>query len=327
MESNHDNQAVAHGRQKDNWERETIEKLAFAAVTEQRRARRWGIFFKLLMFVYLFALFGAAMYPNIKEEFSMGGPGGGHTAVIDVVGVIAEDKESNADTIIQGLRDAAKDKNTKGIILHINSPGGSAVQSDYVYNEIRRLKQEHPELPIISVVSDICASGGYYIASAADKIFVNQASIIGSIGVVMNGFGFVDVLDKLGVERRLLTAGAHKAMLDPFSPVNEEETQHMQKLLDEVHIQFINAVRAGRGDRLKESKDMFSGLVWTGKEGVDLGLADDFGNERFVAKTVIGAEKLVNFTRHERLIDRLAGKLGASFGQALGAFSEKLILR
>ena len=327
MESNHDNQAVTQGRQQDGWERETIEKLAFAAVTEQRRSRRWGIFFKLLMFVYLLALFGVAMYPQIKEDFEIGTVSKGHTAVIDVVGVIAEDKETNAEVIIQGLRDAVKDKNTKGIILHINSPGGSPVQSDYVYNEIRQLKQEYPDLPVISVVSDICASGGYYIASAADKIFVNQASIIGSIGVVMNGFGFVDVLDKLGVERRLLTAGAHKAMLDPFSPTNEEETQHMQKLLNQVHTQFINAVRTGRGERLKESDDMFSGLVWTGKEGVELGLADDFGDDRFVAKTVIGAEKLVNFTPHERLFDRLAGKLGASFGQTLVAFSDRLMLR
>ncbi|MGR9114436.1 MAG: signal peptide peptidase SppA [Gammaproteobacteria bacterium] len=327
MESNHDNQAVTHGQQKEGWEREMIEKLAFAAVTEQRRARRWGVFFKLLMFVYLLAIFGVAMYPQFKEDFGVGDAGDGHTAVIDVVGVIAEDKEANADVIIQGLRDAVKDKNTKGIILHINSPGGSPVQSDYVYNEIRRLKKDHPELPVISVVSDICASGGYYIASAADKIYVNQASIIGSIGVVMNGFGFVDVLDKLGVERRLLTAGAHKAMLDPFSPTNEAETRHMQRLLNQVHSQFINAVRTGRGERLKENEEMFSGLVWTGKEGVELGLADDFGNDRFVAKTVIGAEKLVNFTPHERLLDRLAGKLGASFGQALGAFSEKMPLR
>lgn len=327
MESNHDNQTVGHAQRQDGWERETIEKLAFAAVTEQRRARRWSIFFKLLVFVYVLAISGIAIYPQIKEEFELGTAGKGHTAVIDVVGVIAEDKEANAEVIIQSLRDAVKDKNTKGIILHINSPGGSPVQSDYVYNEIRQIKQEHPDLPVISVVSDICASGGYYIASAADKIFVNQASIIGSIGVVMNGFGFVDTLNKLGVERRLLTAGAHKAMLDPFSPVNEEETLYMQRLLDQVHGQFINAVRAGRGDRLKENKDMFSGLVWTGKEGVELGLADDFGNDRFVAKTVIGAEKLVNFTHHDRLLDRLAGRLGASFGQALGAFSERLMLR
>ena len=328
MESHHDNQAVTHGRQDNGWEREAIEKLAFAAVTEQRRARRWGIFFKFLMFIYLLAIFGAVMYPKIKEDFGMNLAGGeGHTAVIDVVGVIAEEKEANADVIIQGLRDAAKDRNTKGIILHINSPGGSPVQSDYVYNEIRRLKQEYPELPVVSVVSDICASGGYYIASATDKIFVNQASIIGSIGVVMNGFGFVDLLDKVGVERRLLTAGAHKAMLDPFSPTNEDETRHMQKLLNEVHTQFINAVRAGRGNRLKESDEMFSGMVWTGKEGVELGLADDFGSDRLVAKTIIGAEKMVNYTRHERLLDRLVGKLGASFGQALGALSERMMLR
>jgi len=323
VESNHDNQ----GAKKVGWEREAIEKLAFAAVTEQRRARRWGIFFKLLLFVYLLAVLAVAMYPKLQKDFGMAGGTGGHTAVIDVVGVIAEDKAANADSIIEGLREAVKDKGTQGIILNINSPGGSPVQSDYVYNEIRQIKKEHPDLPVISVVSDICASGGYYIAAAADKIYVNQASIIGSIGVVMNGFGFVDTLEKLGVERRLLTAGAHKAMLDPFSPANEGETQHMQRLLDQVHTQFIDAVRAGRGDRLKVNDELFSGLVWTGREGVDLGLADAFGNVKFVAKNVIGTEKLVNFTPQERLLDRIAGKLGTSFGQSLGALSEKWLLR
>lgn len=325
MESNYDNQAV--GQRKDGWERETIEKLVFASLTEQRRARRWGIFFKLLLFVYLLIVLWLAMYPKFKADFDIGTAGKGHTAVIDVVGVIAEDKTANAEVITKGLRDAVKDKNTKGIILHINSPGGSPVQADYVYHAIRQLKKEHPDLPIISVVSDICASGGYYIASAADKIYVNQASIIGSIGVIMNGFGFVDAMQKLGVERRLLTAGAHKAMLDPFSPVKAEEVQHMQKLLDEVHDQFIDAVRTGRGDRLKENDDMFSGQVWTGKDGVELGLADAFGSDRFVAKTVIGAEKMVNFTRHERLLERLADKLGTSFGKAISAVFRQATLQ
>jgi protease-4 len=201
------------------------------------------------------------------------------------------------------------------------------VQSDYIFHEIRELKKEYPDLPIISVVGDICASGGYYVASAADKIYVNQASLIGSIGVLMNGFGFVDTLDKLGVERRLLTSGEHKGMLDPFLPVDEEEIQHMQKLLGQVHQQFIDAVKEGRGTRLKETDLIFSGMVWTGKEGVELGLADDFGSVNYVAKQVIGAEKLVNFTPPERLLDKLAGRIGASFGKSLGVFSEKMLIQ
>ncbi|MCX7098722.1 MAG: S49 family peptidase [Methylococcales bacterium] len=299
------------------WEREIIEKLAFAAITEQTRARRWSNFFKSLVFVYLLVIFGMAVYPSIKED--LGGDGKFHTAVIDVVGVIAEDKDANAASIIESLRDAVKDPNTKGIILHSNSPGGSPVQSAYVYEEIRNIKKAHPELPIYAVVSDMCASGCYYIAAASDKIFVNPSSLIGSIGVLMDGFGFVDVMQKLGVERRLLTAGAHKAMLDPFSPPKADETQYMQGLLDQVHQQFITAVKTGRGNRLKETPDMFSGLVWTGEAGLKLGVADAYGNDDSVAKNIIGAEKIVDFTQKGRFLDKLAGKLGASFGQAIGS--------
>ncbi|MDD1628839.1 MAG: S49 family peptidase [Methylococcaceae bacterium] len=325
MENQQDNPIKTEASRESGWEREVIEKLALAAVTEQTRARRWSVFFKSLMFAYLIAIFGVAMYPTIKQD--MGGNSKDHTAVIDVVGVIAEDKDSNAADIIESLRDAVKDKHTKGIILHSNSPGGSPVQSAYVYEEIRNIKKEHPDLPVYAVVSDICASGCYYIASASDKIFVNQSSLIGSIGVLMDGFGFVDVMQKLGVERRLLTAGAHKAMLDPFSPPKEDETKYMQGLLDQVHQQFIGAVKAGRGDRLKETPDMFSGLVWTGEAGVKLGVADGFGNDDHVAKDIIGAEKLVDFTQQGRLIDKIAGKLGASFGQAIGSLIQAPSLR
>ncbi|MDD1640688.1 MAG: S49 family peptidase [Methylococcaceae bacterium] len=325
MENQQDNPIKTEASRESGWEREVIEKLALAAVTEQTRARRWSVFFKSLMFAYLIAIFGVAMYPTIKQD--MGGNSKDHTAVIDVVGVIAEDKDSNAADIIESLRDAVKDKHTKGIILHSNSPGGSPVQSAYVYEEIRNIKKEHPDLPVYAVVSDICASGCYYIASASDKIFVNQSSLIGSIGVLMDGFGFVDVMQKLGVERRLLTAGAHKAMLDPFSPPKEDETKYMQGLLDQVHQQFIGAVKAGRGDRLKETPDMFSGLVWTGEAGVKLGVADGFGNDDHVAKDIIGAEKLVDFTQQGRLIDKIAGKLGASFGQAFGSLIQAPSLR
>ena len=233
---------------KPDWEKKVLEQLAFAALNEQKSTRRWGIFFKLLTFGYFVALLLIVAYPNFEPEMSTNG---NHTAIVDVFGMIAEGESANAQSVITGLRDAAKDKNTKGIILNINSPGGSPVQAADIYDEIKRLKKLHPELPIYSVVGDICASGGYYIAAASDKIFVNQASLIGSIGVVMNGFGFTHVLEKLGVERRLLTAGEHKAMLDPFSPVKNQETKHMQSLLDQVHQQFIQAVRDGRGLRLK----------------------------------------------------------------------------
>jgi protease-4 len=301
--------------QPPGWEREVIEKLAFAALNEQRSSRRWGVFFKALMFTYLMVVLGIAVYPNIEQKLSS--DDSQHTAVIDIIGMIAEDKKSNAEAIIKGLRAAAKDENTKGIIIHLNTPGGSPVQSAYVYDEIRSMKKKRPDMPIYAVVSDVCASGGYYIAAAADKIYVNQASLIGSIGVLMNGFGFVDTMSKFGAERRLFTAGAHKAMLDPFSPIKEDERQHVQKLLDQVHEQFITAVKEGRGDRLKENPGIFSGLVWNGEEGVNLGLADAYGNDDYVAREVIGAKKLKNFTQQERMLDRLVGKLGASFGKVL----------
>ena len=298
------------------WEREVLEKLAMAAVTEQRRGRRWGVFFKTLMFVYLIGIGAMAFYP--KFEAGMSGEGSAHTAVIDVVGVIAESESANAESIIEGLRDAVKDKNTKGIILNINSPGGSPVQATYIYDEIRRLKEKHPDIPFHAVVSDLCASAGYYVAAAADNIYVNQSSMIGSIGVLMNGFGFVNMMEKLGVDRRLIISGEHKALMDPFSPVNEEETKHMQTLLDDVHQQFITAVRVGRGERLLEFDEMFSGLVWTGTQGIKLGLADDYGSVDSVARDVFGTKKTMNFTPHERLLDKIVGKFGASFGHALG---------
>ncbi len=311
--------------QEAGWERKIIEKLALAAVTEQTRARRWGVFFKSLIFVYLFAVFGMAIYPKIKQNIGVDSKY--HTAVIDVVGVIAEDKDANATDIIESLRDAVKDTHTKGIILHSNSPGGSPVQSAYVYEEIRKIKKERPDLPVYAVVSDMCASGCYYIASASNKIFVNQSSLIGSIGVLMDGFGFVDIMQKMGVERRLLTAGAHKAMLDPFSPPKEDETKYMQGLLDEVHQQFISAVKAGRGDRLKETPDMFSGLVWTGEAGVKIGVADGFGNDDYVAKEIIGAKTLVDFTQQGSVLEKISGKLGASFGHAIGSLIQSPSLR
>lgn len=307
------------------WEREVLEKVALAAITEQRRARRWSVFFKMLMFLYLIVVGAMAFYPRFEK--SIADDGGNHTAIVDVVGVIAENEQASAETIIEGLREALKDKQTKGVILNINSPGGSPVQAAYIFSEIRRLKEKHPDIPIYAVVSDLCASAGYYVAAAADEIYVNQASMIGSIGVIMNGFGFVNVMQKLGVDRRLLIAGEHKAMLDPFSPVNGAETKHMQTLLDDVHQQFIQAVQLGRGERLVETEGMFTGLIWTGSQGIKLGLADGLGSVDSVARDVIGTKKKVNFTPQERFFDKIAGRFGASFGRALASAVSEFSIR
>lgn len=307
------------------WEREAIEKLAFAAVTEQRLARRWGIFFKSLMVIYLAVILGIGMYPSIKQGLS-GDDGDGHTAIIKITGEIGEAQEANASSIIEALHNAAKNEDTKGIILHVNSPGGSPVQSSYIFNKIRKMKAEKPEIPIYAVVSDICASGCYFIAAATDKIYVNPSSLIGSIGVVMNGFGFVDTMKLLGVERRLVTSGTNKALMDPFSPAKASDMKYMEKVLVQVHQQFIDAVKEGRGDRLKEDEDTFSGLIWTGEQGVKIGLADDYGTDASVAEDVIGAKKRMNFTVKERLLDRLTGKLGASFAHSLSSLGKQFTL-
>lgn len=296
------------------WEREVIEKLVFAAIAEQRRTRRWGIFFKSLLFLYVLVVSLTAFHPFSQKSL----PGGGeHTAVVDVSGIIFDGGSANAQSVIKGLKAAVDDENTRGVILKINSPGGSPVQADYIYREIKRLKQENPEMPIHAVVTDLCASGGYYVASAADKIFVNPSSLIGSIGVVMDGFGFVSTMEKLGVERRLLVAGEHKAILDPFSPVKESEKVHFQELLNKIHAQFITAVKQGRGDRLKSDPALFTGLVWTGEQSIELGLADGEGDIRSVARDEIGAETLVDFSIEENLIDRLAHRLGTVLAQVL----------
>lgn len=325
MENQSDNQINSTSNAKPGWEREIVEKLAFAAITEQRRTRRWNIFFKLLIFGYLIAVLAVTMYPKFKQEMGVGGKN--HTAVVDLVGMIAEDQKANAEDIIDSLRNAVKNKSTKGIILNANSPGGSPVQSAYIYDEIKKIKKEHPDLPIHAVVGDICASGCYYVVSATDKVFASPASLIGSIGVIMDSFGFVESMQKLGVERRLLTAGEHKALLDPFSPSKPEERQYMQGLINQVHQQFINAVKSGRGKRLKETPEMFSGLVWTGEESVKLGVIDAMGTQDYVAKEIIGAETLVDFTQQERLVDRIAGKLGASLGLGIGNLVKTWSLR
>jgi len=303
-----------------NWERQTIEKLAFSAIKEQRRSRMWGILFKSLTFIYLFALLFIAMdWVGSSSAAKVD-----HTALIDIQGVIGSGQEVSADSVISSLQAAFENKRTKGLILRINSPGGSPVQSGIINDEIKRLRKLHPEVPVYAVVEDVCASGGYYIAAAADKIYVDKASIIGSIGVLMDGFGFTGTMEKLGVERRLLTAGENKAILDPFSPPNERHQEFAQAMLDEVHQQFIDIVREGRGDRLKETSETFSGLFWSGETSIKMGLADELGSSEYVAREVIKQEKIVDFTVREDFASRFAKRLGASFASQISIGGLKL---
>ncbi|HEY6241367.1 MAG TPA: S49 family peptidase [Burkholderiales bacterium] len=296
-----------------DWERNVIEKLATASLKEQRRSRRWGIFFKLLGFAYLTILLLVALDWHGQDGLTSGK----HTSLIDVVGVIDPKGDASADRITESLQLAFKDKNTQGIVLRINSPGGSPVQAGIIYDEIRRLRGIYPNIPMYVVVEDICASGGYYIAAAADKIYVDKASIIGSIGVIMDGWGFTGTMEKLGVERRVLVSGENKAFLDPFSPVDEKQKRHAQSLLDEIHKQFIEVVRKGRGKRLRESPDIFSGLLWTGAKSIELGLSDGFGSVDFVAREVIKAEDIVDYTRRENIAERFAKRFGAAMASAI----------
>jgi protease-4 len=286
----------------NNWERGVLEKLAMSAIQEQRRTRHWGIFFKILTFGYLFLIMFLAMgWLDNKDGALVTGK---HTALVEMEGVIAANSTASADNILSSLQDAFKDKNTKGVILRINSPGGSPVQAGHI--------------PLYAVVGDICASGGYYVAVAADKIFVDKASLIGSVGVLMDGFGFTGTMDKLGVERRLITAGANKGFLDPFSPTIPEQQLYAKKMLADIHQQFIDVVKQGRGTRLKETPDTFSGLVWNGQKGVEMGLADGYGSLESVARDVIKAEKIVDFTVKEGFADRLAKRFGAGVASAIG---------
>ncbi|MDQ3025606.1 MAG: S49 family peptidase [Pseudomonadota bacterium] len=297
-----------------NWERAVLEKVALQAVQEQRRARQWNALFKLLWFTIAFLVIAGLMgwigRPDKDSTVSVGR----HTAVVDVEGVIGVESKASAERVIKGLNRAFKDSNTVGVVLRINSPGGSPVQAGYVNDEIRRLRAKHPEIPLHAVVQDLCASGGYYIAVAADKIYVDKASLVGSIGVIMGSFGFVGTLDKLGMERRSYTSGDNKDFLDPFQPENPAHREHAQKMLSEIHAQFINVVRQGRGSRLKETTETFSGLIWTGEKSIELGLADSLGSTEFVAREVIKAEKLVDYTVEENYFEALSKRLGTSFG-------------
>jgi protease IV len=299
-----------------DWQRRLVQDLATDALRERRRTRRWGIFFKLLTFAYL----GVLLFLLIPRDWSDAamGKSGEHTALVELDGVIAPDSKASADNVVSGLRDAFEHKKTKAVVLRINSPGGSPVQSSNIHTEILRLRAEYPDTPLYAVVSDMCASGGYYVASAADAIYVNESSIVGSIGVLMNGFGFVDAIDDLGIERRLMTAGEHKGLLDPFSPVEDFEKEHVADLLDDIHGVFIEAVKVGRGDRLKASDDvLFNGLFWDGRTSIALGLADEIGSASYVAREVVGAEDLVDFTSKDDALTRLADRFGAALARGL----------
>ncbi len=295
------------------WERQLLEKIAFSTLQEQKAKRRWGIFFKLSALVYLVAVLVLVIDWGGSETLV----DGKHTALVHVRGTIESSGDASAEKINGALQSAFEDKGTAGVILRINSPGGSPVQSGIVYDEIRRLRAKHPEVPLYVVVEDLCASGGYYIAAAADKIFVDKASIVGSIGVLMDGFGFTSTMEKLGVERRLLTAGENKGFLDPFSPQDSKQKEHARVLLGEIHKQFIEVVRQGRGARLKETPDMFSGLMWTGSQSIQLGLADDFGTVDSVARDIIKADKILDYSVKENIAERFAKRLGADMAQSL----------
>ncbi len=296
-----------------------VDRLVFAALREQTRARRWRIGFMLFFITYL-SVVTIMLFNQGGGPFGAGGEADGekHTAVVKLSGVIASGEAGGAESIIAGLQAAFKHEDTAVVVLEINSPGGSPVQSAYIYNEIMRLKQKHESIPLHAVVVDIAASGGYFVAAAADRIYVNPSSLVGSIGVRMDAFGFVDLMEKLGVERRLLTAGENKGLFDPFLPEQADQKAHLQGMLNEVHQHFIQAVRDGRGDRLTESADIFSGLVWSGETALELGLVDAYGNTRSIARE-LEAETIVNFTPKGGLLEQITDRLGISIGQSIAA--------
>ena len=301
-------------KENKNWEKQTIEKIALASLGEQRSSRRWGVFFKIIGLIYLgWVLFFVLSSTNKSTLAS-----GDFTALIRLNGEIGVDSEISAIDVKSSLKEVYESPGTKALILAINSPGGSPVQSGIINDEILRYKALNPQIPVYAVIEDICASGGYYIAVAADKIFVDKASIVGSIGVLMNGFGFDRAINNLGIERRLITSGKNKAILDPFLPVDPKQKDFMQKLLNEVHEQFIKVVKRGRGNKLVNNSDIFSGLFWSGESAIKLGLADSFGNVDLVAREIVKYEKIVDFTIESSFSDRFAKKLGAGIGSSLG---------
>jgi protease-4 len=296
------------------WERDTVEKLMFATLEEQRTARRWRTFKSLAWLAFFVFLLWSLMHrgsPSTDKSIS-------HTAVIEIKGEIASGGEASAEGVVAGMRAAFEDNGAQAVVLLINSPGGSPVQAGIINDEIKRLRAKHKK-PIYAVVEESCASAAYYIAAATDRIFVDKASIVGSIGVLMDGFGFTGLMEKLGVERRLMTAGENKGFLDPFSPQTEKHRAFAQSMLDQIHKQFIDVVKAGRGKRLKETPELFTGLFWTGQQAVEMGLADQLGNLDFVAREIVKAEDLVDYTRRDNVAERLVKRFGAAIGE--GAIS------
>jgi protease-4 len=292
------------------WERTTLEALAMAVITEQRQARRWRNAIRISWLLFLVALvwFGMDRGGGTADTSTP------HTALVKIQGEIASGAEASAELIVSAMRSAFEDKGAQAVVLLINSPGGSPVQAGIINDEIHRLKALHNK-PVYVVVEETCASAAYYIAAGADKIFVDKASVVGSIGVLMDGFGFTGLMDKLGVERRLMTAGENKGFMDPFSPQTDRQRVFAQTMLDQIHQQFIGVVKAGRGTRLKETPETFSGLFWTGQQAIDMGLADQMGNLDFVAREIVKAEELIDYTRKENVAERLVKRFGASIGE------------
>jgi protease IV len=292
------------------WERATLEKLAFASLVEQKARRRWKAF---VMLAWL-AFFALVFWQLTGHRTGAKDTSLPHTAVVEIKGEIASGSEASADLIVAAMRAAFEDSGAQAVVLLINSPGGSPVQAGIINDEIIRLKAKHKK-PIYAVVEETCASAAYYIAAGVDKIYVDKASIVGSIGVLMDGFGFTGVMDKLGVERRLMTAGENKGFLDPFSPQTEKQRAFAQTMLDQIHKQFIDVVKAGRGKRLKETPEMFSGLFWSGQQAIEMGLADQLGSLDFVAREVVKAEDIIDYTRRDNVAERLVKRFGASIGE------------
>lgn len=298
------------------WEHKTLERLLFNTLKEQRAKRRWSIFFKLLFFTLLIC-FLIALWLN-PATLSNATKTKSHIGLINIRGIISDSAPADADNVIESLKNAFEDKNTQAVILRINSPGGSPVQASQIYQEIHYLRTQHPSIKIVTVCGDLCASAAYYIASASDDIYADPSSLVGSIGVRMDSFGFVDTLKKLGVERRLITAGDHKGFLDPFSPEKPDEKQIAEHMIQGVHQQFINAVKQGRGDRLKETPELFSGLVWSGQEALSLGLIDGFGDLNSVSRDLIKNKNIVDYTVKPGLLEQLSDRMGASFAAKIG---------
>ncbi|MCC5958896.1 MAG: S49 family peptidase [Rhodobacteraceae bacterium] len=299
----------------ERWERQALREIALEGIRERRLARRWGIFFKLLFFGYLlFVLFAIR---GVDFGLTSDTAPTEHTAVVKVNGMLLPDGNNSAELITRGLREAFRSDGTRAVVLHINSPGGSPVQASQINDEVRRLKDEYPDIPVYAVAEDMFTSGAYYLAVSADRIFVDQSTMIGSIGVIAQGFGLEEAIEKLGIERRLYTAGESKALLDPFSPEREEDVEWIQSVLDEVHQQFIDAVRTGRGDSLADNDELFTGLVWTGRRGIELGLADELGSLSYVAREVVGVDNVRDFTPRQNILQQLSGRLGSSIGERI----------